>query len=289
MIYIAIVILVLVILPLNLHSVETFVYDPATIPLDAMVDRWWLRSMYITFEKNNVCSGESAVVESEDCSTLPTTWYTAYYDACNVYALAGSFANVTIKNRTTFSTKNAHIWITHTLYAYKKMLAQFSNGGDQYRCGRNYTDASCYDAENYAGSSIQFNVQTPGYYCILSTNVSDLEIVAPVPLGIEWSFTYVSYDFEAIKDQYAVLAPWKSIDGMVDTTITVSSPFNFTRKNCAVLRVNRCNDIVKVSIGHYVRRWDVAAIVSCLYATMLCVLLLSVLMLQFCCKISNRK
>lgn len=249
--------------------------------------------MKIAFDVEKTCSGQAAVVESENCSTLPVVWDHAE-DAltCHIYSLQGSFFNITLANVSKTRAEKPHIWITHTEEAARKLQTQLSShDGDFYRCNNNYSDATCFLAEDFVGSSVRFNVQSPGYYCIATTSASDLSITAPVPFGIKWSFKYLSYDFEAILSQCQVVAPWKYISGKTETSVTMSSLFNFTRQNCALLRI-QCVDTQdhKFTIGGFVGRWDVTVAMTCVYAMFLCVLLICVLVMCVCHKcVCNRR
>lgn len=241
--------------------------------------------MDIAFDVDKSCNGQAAVVESENCLSLPVVWDNARaVQACRIYALPGSFFNITLTNNTKRSTDEPHIWITHTEEAFQKLATQITqHSGDVYRCNKNYSDATCYSADGSVESSIRLDVDHPGYYCIITTNADDLSVVSPVPLGILWSFVYVSYDFEAIKSQYPVVAPWKYIDGKTETSVTASRPFNFTHKNCALLRV-QCTDrdSHRFIVGNFVRRWDVAVSLTSVYAAIACVLVICVVASSVC-------
>lgn len=290
--YVLGLILSMAILPHNLHDTESPVYGSATIPLDMLVHRWWLRSMDIAFDVDGICSGHAAVVESGNCSTLPIDWdYAESIDACRLYALPGSFFIVTLQNSTITRAMKPHIWVTHTEEAYRKFFNQLSLHGERvYRCEKNYSDATCYFAENYVGSSLRIDVKSPGYYCLITTNAEDVSVVPPVQFGIAWHFNYTSYNFEAIKSRSPVVAPWKYIDGKTETSVVVSDLFNFTRMNCALLSLHCTNtEEHKFTVRNLVRRWDVAVLLTCVYVAFLCVLVLGVVAQHVSCRVCNRR
>ena len=295
--YILGLILTLAILPSEAHGTEIAVFGSATIPLDTlMVDRWWLRSVDIAFDVDEACIGQAAVVESENCSTLPAVW--EYADTrpparnlvCHIYALPGSFLTVSLPNNTNTRTEQPHIWVTHTEEAYWKLNKQITpkHSEQVYRCNEIYPDATCYFAEEHVGSSVRFEVEHPGYYCVILTNGNDTSISPS--FGIQWQFNYTSYNFTAIKSLYSVVDTWKYIKGKTETPVIVSRPFNFTRMNCAVLRL-RCTDTEEhqFTVGHLVKRWDVAVVMTIAYVVVLCVLVIPMVVMWICCRVHNRR
>lgn len=296
--FVIVLILTLAILPSDVHGTELAVYYSATIPLDTLLeDRWWLRSMDIAFDadEDEACIGQAAVVRSKNCSTLPTVWEQADTRArdlvCHIYALPGSVLTVLLVNMTNTGTERPHIWVTHSEEAYQKLFKQTKPQGEQlYRCNKTYSDATCYFAEGYIGSTVRFEVEHPGYYCIFLTNGNDTTITPPGSFGIQWHFNYTSYNFTAIKSLYPVVDHWKYINGKTETSVIVSRLFDFTHMNCAVLRL-RCTDYKnhRFTIGNLVKRWDVAVLSIILYVVLLSVLVVCMATVHITCKVRNHR
>jgi hypothetical protein len=291
--YIVGLILTLAILPRNAHDVEIAVRSSATVPLDVLMKRWWLRSVDIAFDDvDQSCSGQAAVVESENCLALPTVWEHAdSLSVCHIYALSGSFFTFLLEDSNKTRTERPHIWLTHTEEAYHRLWSQTNHGEKVYECDGNYSDATCYPAVDHVGSNFMVNVTTPGYYCVILVSNDDASVVAPYPLGITWIFNYTSYNFTAIKSLYQVVNRWKDFGGEeTGTTVIVSDLFNFTQKNCAILRLH-CTDFTEhmVSINHLVKRWDLAVLLTFLYLGLSFALGVCAVAIHFGCKVCKRR
>ena len=189
--------------------------------------------------------------------------------ACRLYSLPGSFYNVSFSNISAVQQESPHIWITSSIAAHTGLLNQLEEGGDIFECSKNYPDATCFKAEDYTNTSgLLFNVERPGYYCLFLTNEEDTSTIAPTPLSIRWIFNYISFDFDTIRASYPTVAPWKSVKGNAAMSIKVSAPFNFTHKNCALLRVE-CKSFAKFVIRDFARRHDVAVLLTVAYLPIL--------------------
>lgn len=274
-----------------------YIYSPTsgpsytTIPLDILADRQWLSAMEIEFHGGR-CTGRVALVNSTDCSSssLPvqmnTLSSTDGVTSLYVYSLPGSMFNVSIPNNL---IQDTHVWFLHTLEAYLKLSEQIKTGGKSvYECGKHYEDANCSSAKNHTGKLISFSVKHPGYHSILFTSSEDNEVVSWKLLGLEWSFTNVTYNFPEIMERYATIYPPQSVitstdDNIEPVSVKLSKPFDFAHVHnyCALLHF-KCTDpdFSNLALSNLTRRWDVYTLLSVLYFLAVLLLIVSLVVVN---------
>lgn len=279
-----------------IHDGEYSLYRSATIPLDTYVylNRWWLQSMNIVLEADNVCNGRVAVIKDKNCPELPLNEenVSSISGFFRRFALPGSSFNVTLPNNTLVRSNLPHIWFAHTLEAIQKLSNQIRGESVEYSCNKTYSDATCFSALDNLGSNVVFDVKQPGYYSSLVTTSDDSSLIYPGPptYGIELSYNIFTYNVGAIKD-YAVLDAWKEFSGNEMVTLTVSHPFNFSNRNCALFYFEcprTSTGIYKFSIGHLLRRWDIPVLTIILYLIIVCIIALIFLFVYTYSKIHDR-
>ena len=287
--FVASLLLYLAVLPIFLHSSEHSIFGSATISLDPYVNRWWLRSMEVAFGTGTDCSGKVGMVEGRSCSDLPVVENQIGYvdQACHVYSLPGSSFVVSFQNNTEVWSHMPHVWVTHSLLAYQKLLDQVQHSGTlTYKCDEAASDATCYSAKGNIGSFVTFNVTKPGYYCIFITDSSDSSLLPP-GLFVRWSYTNITYDFATIF-KYPVMFPWVFVSDKSPERVPLSLPFHFSNDdNCMLFDFDCSNSLNQFSITHLKKRWDLPVLLSVMYFVLMSVIVCVFLVVKFQCW--NRK
>ena len=277
-------IVTLVVLPNRPRSgkVDVEVFRSGVVSLGSFVNYWWLASMGIAFippqeSKDSVCLGKMTVVNGITCSNLPVTEIP--FHMTRIYLVPPSYYNVTVVNSSMINHFKPHLWCTTTVEAYYKLQGQLNSklpsNGNGYECSKNYSDATCFPL---AGKSfVVCNVTRPGYYSLTLADSSDNKLSTNYSALSKTSSRLFAYDVAAIENNVT----WQAVDGgKKRTSVKMSEPFHFPTQSCALLSFS-CDVTYTLSLGQFVRRWDIPVVlITCPWLAIL--LVLSVTLLTCC-------
>ncbi len=265
------------------------VWKTTAMSLDDSVDRWWLDSMSVAFEADGtastICSASFAVIESENCSSLPVA--NIPFSETKVYVTRGSLYNITILDAAEVNKTVPHVWIIRTIETFEKLVEQFDSStasSEHYMCHKEYSDAACFPLKDKpTGSSVIYQVLKDGYYTLLLSNSNDTAYASSFAgLSIENTRLF-AYDIDAIRESYPTVYPWQHVDGLKQTKLKISRPFNFSTGDCALLSFTCSGDSI-LTLSNFTKRWDISVLTAILHLPIVCTLGCVALTTHISCK-----